>query len=43
MKLTEREKELIYFALSRLLEHADSQEEANEIDNLRYLFKEEVD
>ena len=37
--MTKREKEIIYFALSRLLDDKDlSQKEFNEIDNLRDRF-----
>lgn len=36
---TDQEKELIYFALSRLLDEPMDQEEFNEIDNLRDKFK----
>jgi len=39
MELTEREKEVIYFALSRLLDDPKlSQEEFDEIDNMRDQF-----
>lgn len=39
MGYNNREKEIIYFALSRLLEDSDlSQKEFNEIDNLREQF-----
>ena len=38
--MSKREKEIIYFALSRLLDTELSQEEFNEIDTLRDQFKE---
>lgn len=37
--LSKREKEIIYFALSRLLDSLSSQIEFNELDNLRDKFK----
>lgn len=43
MRLSNREKEIIYFALSRLLdEPGQSQEEFSETDALRDKFKERV-
>lgn len=39
--MTDREKEIIYFALSRLLDKPMKQKEFNEIDNLRDKFKTE--
>lgn len=40
--MTKREKEIVYFSLSRLLDDKElSQKEFNEIDNLRDKFKEE--
>ncbi len=40
MKLTEREREIIYFALSRELDDTtNTQEEFNRLDNLRSRFK----
>jgi len=39
MELSEREKEIIYVAISRLLEEHMGQKEFNEIDNLRDKFK----
>ena len=41
--MSRREKEIIYFALSRVLDDRElSQKEFNEIDNLRDKFKEET-
>ena len=39
MNLTKREREIIYFALSRLLDEPSSNEEFCETDNLRDKFK----
>lgn len=39
MKLTKREKEIIYFALSRALNNTEGFNESNEIINLREKFK----
>lgn len=41
MQLTDREKEIIYFALSRQLDEITLQEEFNETDTLRDKFRTE--